>query len=53
MGIMIKFVCNEVVTEEDKFYDTKTEAELLYHYYLKIDAIKSGTSTSLKKLLGL
>jgi hypothetical protein len=51
--MMIRFVCDGVITEMDKFYDTKTEAELLFHYYLKMDAIKSGTSNSLGKFLGL
>ena len=51
--MMIRFICDGLITEMDNFYDNKTEAELLFMYYLKLDSIKSGTDNSIGKLLGL
>ena len=53
LGNMIFFVCDGYKPEMDRFYDNETEAELLFMYYYKIDSIKSGTSNSLGKFLGL
>ena len=50
---MVFFVCDGYKPEMDRFYDEETEAELLFMYYLKLDSIKSGTSNSIGKLLGL
>jgi len=50
---MVYFVCDGILSEMDDFYDNKTEAELMLYYYLKMDSIKSGTSNSIGKLLGL
>jgi hypothetical protein len=50
---MVFFVCDGYKPEMNRFYDEETEADLLFMYYLKIDSIKSGTSNSLGKFLGL
>jgi hypothetical protein len=44
------WVCDGSILEMDKFYDTKTEADLLLMCYLKLDSIKSGTNSNLGKL---
>ena len=51
--MMIRFICDGVITEMNNFYDNNTDAELLLFYYLKMDAIKSGTDNGIGKLLGL